>query len=407
MRLRMTLGFAVFIALILSILCWRIDKASRFKAEARAAHLLNGAANRLTYEIIQEHQIDLHDFLAEERSFTQAPLSILVLDQYGKLVKSSGGTVPQDMANDSENWRTVRHQTGSYTLILGFPWKYTNQALDRQADALIWLATVSTLVGSLAAWVVVGRVLRPIHLLSQQARKARLLESPSVDREMRELVETLNGLMLTRGRFYAAASHELRTPLQGLLGHLELALAKPRTTEYYEKTLREVYGQTRRLTDLVRALLMLNQLEVSAPPLEMVELNTVLESQLRNRSLGTRSLDVKGKGVVQAPLAHLEMLIGNLLDNAIKYSPDGSNLELRLSPEKFILCNQTRETVSWDSQRLFEPFYRPDQSRTSSTGGNGLGLAICKSIAGVNNWQIKLESGEKKVCALICFFKQD
>lgn len=403
MRLRMTVGFAVFLAILLGALCWGIDRVSRVNAQNHASRLLSGAADRLAFEISQEHQIDLHDFLAEERSFAQEPLSVLVFDKAGTLVKKSSREVPLDMEDHPEDWRTIRRPAGNRVLVLGFAWKRPRQALERQANALFWLATVSTLVGAMAAWIVVGRVLRPIHLLSQQARQAQTLKAPSADQEMRELVETLNGLLLARGRFYAAASHELRTPLQGLLGHLELALSRSRSAEYYEQALREVYGQTRRLTDLVRALLTLNQLEVSAPPPEPVDLATVVDNQLRNRPLGTRSLAVQGEGVVQAPLSHLEMLVGNLLDNAIKYSPEGARLELELSPERLSLTNPTAEAVEWDPQRLFEPFYRTDQSRTSQTGGNGLGLAICKSVAVANHWELRVEAVDHRVRAEVLF----
>ena len=410
----MTVGFAVFLAILLGSLCWLIGRVSEDNAKQHATLLLNGAADRLAFEIAQEHQIDLRDFLAEERSFAQEPLSVLVLDPDGKLVKKSSREVPLDMEQHPDDWRTVRRPAGKHELVLGFAWKRTRLALERQSQALFALAGVSTLVGAFAAWILVGRVLRPIHLLSLQARRAQPLESPSADAEMRELVDTLNSLLhrvaqgvAARGRFYAAASHELRTPRQGLLGHLELALSRPRTAEYYEQALREVFGQTTRLTDLVRALLLLNQIEVSSPPAEPVDLPTVVESQLKGRSLGGRRLEITGEGIVQAPLSHLEMLVGNLLDNAIKYSPEGSTLTLAMACEGLTLVNPTAETVQWDEARLFEPFYRTDQSRNSRTGGNGLGLTICRSVADANGWQLGLKAADCQVVAEVAFQRRD
>lgn len=112
---------------------------------------------------------------------------------------------------------------------------------------------------------------------------------------------------------------------------------------------------------------------------------------------------------VEAPPSHVEILLGNLVENAAKYAWRGGEIGVTISSSarRVQVWNEIHPeqapVLKSEAARLFDPFYRPDQSRTSETGGNGLGLAICQTIAGANGWQLEIEVEEKlfRVCVVL------
>jgi two-component system, OmpR family, sensor kinase len=238
-----------------------------------------------------------------------------------------------------------------------------------------------------------------------------------------ELVGTLNGLLAriseaaaVRGRFYAAASHELRTPLQALTGHMEVALSRARTAEEYAECLHEAHRQAGRLSSLVQDLLLLHQLE-QAPARQQatVDLAAVCAEVLRQlaplieaRGLRLQAGLAPGTTLPAAP-THAEILVRNLVENAVKYAAAGGAVNVTLSASgdepRLEVFNECAPAAEWNSQKLFEPFYRPDSARSARSGGNGLGLAICRAIAGANGWRLTLERESEGVRAAALFGK--
>lgn len=340
----------------------------------------------------------------------------VVLDRHGRVLAQSESPAPQ-YAN-APGWRTRTVLHGTQTLLLGYNWSEFRERLRTQAMMLLILSGCVVLLTAGGAWILVGRTLSPIGHLSHQARETtaaslRLqLTAPSQDQEMVELVSTLNGLLArqaetaaAKGRFYAAASHELRTPLQALSGHLEVALSRERTTEEYRATLQEAHTQTRRLITLVRDLLLLNQLETAATPpaRELVCPAELCERILRQlHSLAEeRRLQVITTLVdseILAPPMHAEMLLRNVLENAVKYASLGGEVRVTLddTPERLrvTVSNSYPEIADWRPERWYEAFSREDPSRNADTGGNGLGLAIAQAIVTANHWQIHLSQHE-------------
>ena len=233
--------------------------------------------------------------------------------------------------------------------------------------------------------------------------------------------ETLNGLLsrlsdaaAMRGRFYAAASHELRTPLQALSGHLELALTRPRSAETYREVIAEAQTQSHRLMSLVRDLLLLNQLDsATRPAAETVDPGAACERALNQMAsvITSRGLQVESRwesaAEIVAPPTHLEMLTRNLIENAVKYASENGTVRISFTDngQTLEVFNSSEPIPNWDSEKLFEPFYRMDASRNAKTGGNGLGLAICKAIADANGWEISIAQVPGGVRAAVSFGK--
>lgn len=310
-------------------------------------------------------------------------------------------------------------QRGADTLVLTVPWRRTDGVLREQALSLGALGALATVFASVGAWFLVGKTLAPIEKLALQARSLAQhaswngrLQATSSDAELQQLTNTLNEMLdglgeaaRSKERFHAAASHELRTPLQALLGHLQVALSRSRSAEEYRGALEESERQTRRLSSLTRELLLLNQLQMATtkPPGESVEVTeTVAQTIDFYAARGAeRGLKIKEKLTpfeIEGVYAHLEMLLHNIIENAIKYALPQSNIVIEAVPSRLVVWNATLpgQLREADLRQLFDPFFRPDDARHSSTGGNGLGLSICQALCEANGWKIALQKESRE-----------
>ena len=335
---------------------------------------------------------------------------------------------------DPGGWLSQRVTAGESTLLIAVPWHKAQRALDNQALALLLLGLLMSGAAGLGGWVLVGRTLSPIVRLAGQARERATagraagdaaLHLSSPDREVRELVSTFNALLASvaqsaqsRERFHASAAHELRTPLQALSGTLQLALSRSRTPEELRAALGDALAQTERLSTLTRDLLALNQLEAgtSHPPRESFDLAETCDltlSSLQN-ALAARALRLSEDlrlAEVSATAWHMETLCRNLIENAVKYAPPGGALRVTTSTTAgtpvLRVWNATPARLAGEVSAWFEPFYRPDEARSSQTGGNGLGLALCAAVCHTNGWQLTLEQtsddGQTGILAQVVF----
>jgi len=323
--------------------------------------------------------------------------------------------------------RSIQNVDGDphqFRVVVIEPRKAVNAGLP---TAMFGLSVIVISAVGVGAWFMVGRVLSPIQSLARQTSEASAdhlsvrLESPSKDAEMRDLVETLNGLLdrvyetaEMKGRFYAAASHELRTPLQALSGHLELASSRKRTAEEYEAVVKESYTQTRRLISLVQGLLFLHQVDSHTHSSQgPVNLSESCENALEMMTslMVSRDLHLKESFEqniqIHAVPSHAEVLARNLIENAVKYATEGGELEVTLKTvnNQIVLevVNDYPDSIKIATENVFEPFYRDDTSRNSKTGGNGLGLAICRAVSVANGWDVKLHQEGGKIRATVNF----
>jgi signal transduction histidine kinase len=457
-RVRLTLTFTVAIAVLMATLTGGLVGFERHAATKRADRLLRdqltSARSSLRSELGEE---------AEETTAISPPAKapnevlrergpdladdgavLIIVSNAGQVWRSGDGrSGPAWPATGLDGWRSRRIVVAApkgpavYTLLAGVPWAREEAQLTRQAALLSSLSLFVVALTAVGTWALVGRTLHPIDALAQQARgygrsRAAIrerprLSPPSPDAEVVRLVATLNELLDSvaagaenRDRFYAAASHELRTPLHVLAGKLELTLSRPRSREEYETALREVQTQADRLVSLVQALLLLNRLErgIAETPRETVDVAAICARHFESFAplLAERGLvprfDAEGDAQIDAPETHVDILTRNLIENAVRYASPGGRVELRVG-----ICATpptSRQTVQmdiWnetplaqeDLEPLFEPFYRPDHSRTAATGGNGLGLSLCRSLAEANGWDLQLRGERGGVRATVDF----
>lgn len=209
-----------------------------------------------------------------------------------------------------------------------------------------------------------------------------------------------------RRDFVANVSHELRTPLSIFRGYLETLLDDPRQPPGELIRILEVMERhSDRLTTLVDDVLSLARLEAPEPQLELSEINLedYLPTVLRDWEKRFAAKQLRGALKLSAELpplradeGRLQEIIYNLLDNAVKYSPEGGVVTVAATPDgdgmRLSVSDEGSGIPARDLPRIFERFYRADKARSRALGGTGLGLSIVKHIAQLHGGSVHAES---------------
>jgi len=299
---------------------------------------------------------------------------------------------------------------------------------DLEVDAqlreiLVVLAGGLPLVVALAGaggYMLARRALAPIDDLASEARRItadRLHDRLSVPNDKDEIgrlaavindtFARLESSFAQLRRFTADASHELRTPLAVIRGIGEVGLRETRTPAEYKDAIGSMLEEVDRLTRLVDTLLRLSYgdagtIRLSRGPLDLGQLTREVTSSLailaeeRNQRLAVDAAD----GVsVTADRLVLREAIANVVDNAIKYSPQASTIDVRVRPgngrASVSVADQGSGIAPEHRERIFDRFFRVDEGRSRDAGGAGLGLAIARWAVEVNGGRISVEPGAK------------
>ncbi len=269
--------------------------------------------------------------------------------------------------------------------------------------------------------LIAGKSIRPIEKVIATAEKMtqvnlhQRISLPLNHDELYRLSATINALLdrmqdafQREKQFTADASHELKTPLAVVKGTLEVLVRKPREQEHYETRIQFCLKELDRMSRLIDQLLMLARFESNRinPHINTVKLSDALENiMVRMRPIALEkaiSFNVVGirETNVAADPSMLEIILENILSNAIKYSPSGSTVTIHVeSKERTIMCSISDQGIGIPEEKLhsvFERFYRVDESRSSSTGGFGLGLSIVKRLADLQKIKVSVNSIKDK-----------
>ncbi len=292
-----------------------------------------------------------------------------------------------------------------------------DQTLATFRSAVAITAVVTLVMAGILGYFLVSRMLEPVQEITRSAKeieeKNLSRRLPVVTRdELGELASTLNqtfarleAAFVREREFTADASHELRTPLAIAQGEATLALKEKRSRDQYQKALESISDQISRASTLINRLLFLAR---SDDRLELVVSRVNLESLLTEAAADARVLCEPKKIALQweppageefsvsGDLGRLRELFLNLLENAVRYTPEGGSITIGLRQEGGYAKVSVRDTgigiAPEHLPRIFERFYRVDKSRSRAEGGAGLGLAICKHIAEMHRGKIEVES---------------
>ncbi|SHH35464.1 phosphate regulon sensor histidine kinase PhoR [Ferrimonas marina] len=216
-------------------------------------------------------------------------------------------------------------------------------------------------------------------------------------------VTRLRQLEQMRRDFVANVSHELKTPLTVLQGYVEMMQMTCEPDSMVAKQYQAMEDQSERMKNLVERLLTLSRIESStdidfAHVVDMPALLKTVEQEALELSAGRHQLqfDIDPELKVYGDEMQLHSACANLVQNAIRYSPEGSQIQVRWRNDaegaNFLVTDQGEGIEAEHLPRLTERFYRVDKARSRETGGSGLGLAIVKHALSHHNSQLSIES---------------
>ena len=240
-----------------------------------------------------------------------------------------------------------------------------------------------------------------------ESERAARAEAEAAQRLLSEQNQRLRELDRLKDDFVSLVSHELRTPLTSIRGYLELLLDEGSDlTDEQRRFLGIVDRNSERLLSLVSDLLFLAQIEAGKLAIEvgLVDLETIAEESVETASPGatargvalTFTTDELPK--LRGDRARLAQVLDNLISNAVKFTPAGGRVDVRLKAADELALVEVEDTgigiPQDEQQQLFERFFRSSRATQNAIPGTGLGLTITKAIVERHGGRIALESTE-------------
>jgi two-component system, OmpR family, heavy metal sensor histidine kinase CusS len=298
-------------------------------------------------------------------------------------------------------------QDHRYVVELVQPVTMGERSLARFGRMLMLVIPLALVLATLGGYWLSGRALAPVAQITNDARRinatnlADRLAVPPAHDELRELSETLNAMLGRIDRsvsqlrqFTADASHELRAPLALIYTAAEFSLRRERPREDLVEALEKILRESRHTTSLVDSLLLLARADSGEDSLQApvaINVSSLCQDaadragELASAKGITVSTDLRSTSiVVDGDETALRRLLLILVDNAVKYTPAGGRVNVRLALEKDAALIRISDTgigiAAADLPHVFDRFWRADKVRSRATGGTGLGLAIARWI---------------------------
>jgi heavy metal sensor kinase len=299
---------------------------------------------------------------------------------------------------------------------VGVPTDRTAADLRNLVLLLVLAGALLLVLASVGGGIIIRQALRPVVSVTQAARQISAedlslrIETRRRRDEIGELVETFNAMIArleeSVGRirqFSGDVSHELRTPLTIIRGEIEVLLRKERSGEEYRAVLNSTLEEAHNMEAIIDDLLLLSRIGASArlagEPVRLAEIAArVTEGRgpAAARKGVALALDAAAPGMVTGDPSLLERLAANLIDNAIRYTPTGGRIEVKIEEAEDRTVFTVRDTgigIPPESlPRIFDRFYVVDPARSKENGGTGLGLSIVQSVAARHGATIEVRS---------------
>lgn len=428
-RLRLTLPFAIGMAIVLAAVGFFIDQ--------RVGNALLGSVDQTLRVQAEEVATHADRRKAPDRDRADAPQVAQLLRADGSVAESAPSALApmlsraqvHSVAAGTRRWHSgsIRGLEGDWrtlavpanvgghagVVVIGRSLEQRDEALDRLLNEFLIGGPAALLLAILAGYGVAAAALRPVEAMRRRAAAitastpGQRLPVPPARDELARLAETLND-MLTRleaaleheRRFVDDASHELRTPLALLKTELELALRHPRSREELHQTLQSAAEDTDQLVRLAEDLLLVARFDQGELPIrpERVLARSLLERAVARFAARAAeqgcSLTFRGDedAYVEADPVRLDQAIGNLVDNALVHGAGPVVLEATEESAEVALhvLDSGPGLPEHFSGRALDRFSRADEAR--SVGGAGLGLAIVDLIARRHGGRVELRN---------------
>ena len=318
-----------------------------------------------------------------------------------------------------------------YTVVVVQSLEALGDQLELLLEFLYIVVPLSLILAGLGGWFLARKSLAPVVAMSERAQRISVenldqrLPIINPRDELGHLAATFNDLLARlsksfaqQRRFMADASHELRTPLSAIRTASAVMLQQhDREKSEYREALTIVEHEARRLTRIVEDMFVLARADAGHPTLQKTSfyLDEVIAESARAAAVlaSQKNLQFEALPLPEAPFSGdeglLRQMLWNLLDNAIKYTPDGGRVQIALEARDThyaITVSDTGNGIPPELQaRIFERFYRVDEARAHTQAGTqsgaGLGLPIARWIAQVHGGRIELSRSDPTGSAFV------
>ena len=324
------------------------------------------------------------------------------------------------METPSGVWRIGIMGSERITMMVGMNMAGFYKDAESYRRAFLGTVPFALLILAVGGWVIARRALKPVTLITRTAeaitvralnQRVPLTDS---DSELSRLVEVINGMLdrLEKSfnqaiRFSGDAAHELQTPLTILQGELDDAIQHAPVGSEEQQRYSVLLEEVQRLKAIVQKLLILARVDAGRLELclEPIDLSAMIESEVEDAVVIAPHLQVEKQIVsdviVKADPDLIGQVIRNLTSNAVKYNHANGLIRFQLS----VLDNNAYITISntgvsipaKDRKKIFDRFYRVDQSRSKKVSGSGLGLSLAREIVNAHGGKLRLDSDSGNV----------
>jgi len=302
-------------------------------------------------------------------------------------------------------------------IYVAYPVAELTEALQSLFSIFLFLVPIAVVVSIAGGWFLAKKSLQPVDEIT---RTARDITAQNLDREIPErdvndeigrLASTFNEMIRRLKQsfdqvkqFTVDASHELRTPLTIMRGEVELAMRSKKSSDEYRRILASNLDEILRLQSIIDNLLILSKSDLGQASLafERLDLEGIFRELYEDAELLAlpKRINVRlGRNdhvMVRGDKLRLRQLLLNLIDNALKYTPESGTVTLALEAVDGSARISVMDTgigiPKEDREKIFDRFYRVDKARSRELGGSGLGLAISKWIVDSHGGTITVES---------------
>ena len=301
-------------------------------------------------------------------------------------------------------------------LITGVNLRFGESLLRAYWSVFAVFSSVLMLVSAVVGWIIAAKTMRGVDRVSNAAAAisqgdfSRRVATGGEGEEIDQLVTAFNdmlakiqALIFDLKEVSDNVAHDLRTPLTRIRGIVETTVHGNSTVPDYENMSGEIVEECDRLIEMINTMLEITKTDSGTAALTLTNVDlALLVNQAYSLFLPlaeSKNINLKldiapGKCLVYGDLTRLQRMVANLLDNAIKYTQAGGDVELLVCSDNDLIHMKVSDNgpgISYDDQQhIFDRFFRGDSSR--SLPGNGLGLSLVKAIVKVHNGHIKVIS---------------
>ncbi|MFD1805472.1 quorum sensing histidine kinase QseC [Pasteurella oralis] len=356
--------------------------------------------------------------------FDDDALGFAVFTQDGNILLSDGhngdnfiftpkkGFSVNHILGDDDKWRIfwLPVNNGRLVIAVGQELDYRNDLINKMVfgQMWIWFASLPFLLG-IIVWVVT-RELQSVRRVSEQLEQRSpddntLIATAHLPKEILPLVQNLNQffdrtatMLLRERRFTSDAAHELRSPLAALRVQTEVAQIVGDDAALRQEALENLTKGIDRASQLIDQLLTLSRLDNlnELESVENVDWQALVTSLIGERYFAAQKRQIELQfeliskpAIMQGQPLLLSLMVRNLIDNAIKYCPDGSTIKVILQRDRLLIEDNGEGVSEADLVKLGQRFYRPAGQNDK---GSGLGLSIVHRIAELHHYQVQLEN---------------